>query len=53
MISAWNLLWIIPATIFVTLLLIAVCSANDRDEEYTNGYNAGYKDGINSKSEVV
>lgn len=51
MISAWNLLWIVPLTSLGSLVSLAICGANERDREYVQGYNAGYQDAIKSKSE--
>lgn len=51
MISAWNLLWIIPVTSLASLFALAMCSAGGRNEDYSNGYHQGYQDAMNSKSE--
>lgn len=51
MISAWNLLWIIPVTSLASLFALAMCSAGGRNEDYSNGYHQGYQDAMSSKSE--
>lgn len=51
MISAWNLLWIIPLSALGSLLSLAICSANERDREYMQGYNAGYQEAMKLKNE--
>lgn len=45
MISAWNLLWIIPIASLMGFAIFALTTTNSRDEEYSEAYNKGYIDG--------
>ena len=51
MISAWNLLWIIPLTSLASLFGLSMCVAGSRNEDYSNGYHHGYQDAMRAQSE--